>query len=102
MIDVHTCSNCKHVREAENNLPKSGSYGKNVIALVLQYRAVRITHDAIQELLKATCGLVIAKFTIINMISNASDLMDTEAKTITNTVVQSPFVNIDETSYILN
>ena len=32
MIDVYVCSNCKHIREAENDLPKSGSYGKNVIA----------------------------------------------------------------------
>ena len=32
MIDVHACSNCKHVCEAENDLPKSGSHGKNVIA----------------------------------------------------------------------
>ena len=63
---------------------------------------MRIPHPGIQELLKATCGLVITKSTIINMISNASDLMETEAKAITNTVVQSPFVNIDETSYILN
>ncbi len=63
---------------------------------------MKITHDAIQELLKATCGLVIVKSTIINMISNVSDLMETEAKTITNTVMQSQFVNIDEISYILN
>ena len=45
---------CKHAREAENDLPKSNSYGKNVIALVLQYMAVRISHPGIQELLKAT------------------------------------------------
>ena len=56
MIDVYACSNCKHVREAENDLPKSGS-GKNVITIVLQYRAVRIPHPRIAELLKATCGL---------------------------------------------
>ena len=102
MIDVHVCSNYKHVRETENDLPKSGSYGKNVIALVPQYIAVRIPHPGIQELLKATCSLVITKSTIINMISNVSDIMETEAKTITNTVVQSPFANIDKTSYILN
>ena len=45
---------------------------------------------------------IIDKSTIIPMISNALDLMETEPKTITNTVVQSPFVNIDKTSYILN
>ena len=31
MIDIHACSNCKHVHEAENYMPKSSS-GKNVIA----------------------------------------------------------------------
>ena len=56
----------------------------------------------ISELVKVACGLVVVKSTVINMISNVSDLMENEAKTITNTVVQSSFVNIDETSYIRN
>ncbi|MDI1495640.1 MAG: Transposase [Cenarchaeum symbiont of Oopsacas minuta] len=93
------CTNCKRVCEAENDLPKSGSYGKNIIALVTEYRATRIPYDQIPQLVKTACGLVVAKSTVINMIANVSDQMEKDAKTITNTVVQSPFVNIDETSY---
>ena len=36
------------------------------------------------------------------MISNASVLMKTDTKIITNTIAQSLFVNINETLYILN
>ncbi|MDI1495730.1 MAG: Transposase [Cenarchaeum symbiont of Oopsacas minuta] len=90
------CTNCKRVCEAENDLPKSGSYGKNIIALVTEYRATRIPYNQIPKLVKTACGLVVAKSTII---VNASDQMEKDAKTKTNTVIQSPFVNIDETSY---
>ncbi|MDI1496313.1 MAG: Transposase [Cenarchaeum symbiont of Oopsacas minuta] len=98
-ISMCVCTNCKRVCEAENDLPKSGSYGKNILALVVQYRAARIPYDEIPKLVKTVCGLVVAKSTIINMIANVSDLMEKDAKTITNTVVRSSFVNIDETSY---
>ena len=48
------------------------------------------------------CNQVFVKSTVINMILNVSDLMENKAKTITNTIVQSPFSNIYETSYIHN
>ncbi|MDI1495642.1 MAG: Transposase [Cenarchaeum symbiont of Oopsacas minuta] len=76
-----------------------GIYGKNIIVLVTEYRATRIPYNQIPQLVKTACGLVVAKSTVINMIANVSDQMEKDAKTITNTVVQSPFVNIDETSY---
>ncbi|MDI1495783.1 MAG: Transposase [Cenarchaeum symbiont of Oopsacas minuta] len=95
-LDIKSAyADCKRTCEAENDLPKSGSYGKNVLALVVQYRAARIPYNEITNLVKTVCGLVVATSTII---SNVSDLMEKDAKTITNTVVQSPFVNIDETS----
>ena len=97
-IQTATCDSCGTVRQAPNDLPKSGSYGRNLIGMITSLRAARVPFEGISGILQETAGIGIAKSTVINRTGRLCDYMQATAGRIRGNVKRSGNVGIDETS----
>ena len=56
------------MRQAPNGLPGSGSYGRNLVAMITSLRAAHVPFEGISKILRDTAGLHVAKSTVINAV----------------------------------
>ena len=96
------CHCCNRTRHAPNDLPANGSYGKNVVGLIIQLRAAKIPFDTMPEIIQNTFDIHISKSTAINAVYRVADRMEQCTQDTIRDIQNSNFIHVDETGYSHN
>ena len=97
-IQTATCGRCGTVQQAPDGLPGSGSYGRNLVAMITSLRAAHVPFEGISKILRDTAGLHVAKSTVINAVGRLCGSMRAPAGRILGGIKRSKNARIDETS----
>ena len=96
------CPSCNMTRHAPNDLPVRGSYGKNVVGLIMQLRASKMPFGSIPEIILNTLGIHISKSTAINAVYRIADVLESCTQEIISQIQNSDQAHVDETTYTYN
>ena len=98
VIEVARCES-GHTVEAPSGLPEKGNFGKNVIGLISELRAERVTINGIKRVMGSAARVKMAESTIVNILANVCDKLKPQADEIRKKVEQSPAVGFDESRW---
>ena len=99
----YECKNCGEVVAKDENCPKQGRFGNNVLAhCTLMKFEDRLTFRKLHSSLKRHYNLDITPASIMNMTRNVFRKLEPEHEELVNTIRSSPCVYADETSMRIN
>ena len=91
------CECCGAVTGAPDGLPRKGSYGRGLVGMLSEVRALRVPHEGVARFAASALGVKMAKSTVINSQARSSDRMKDEFDCIMGKVLASDSLGVDET-----
>ena len=79
IIDRMRCLKCGRVVEADSDLFRQGSYGKNLIGTMAVMRSLRVPIEDIVSAIGSIFGYRMTAFTVNNMLACVDDALETSA-----------------------
>lgn len=98
VIESSRCHRCGATGEAQHDLPRKGSYDKNIVGLIAEFRAARVPLDIIPGVLHtAAGGLEVSKAAVTNVLYRIGEALEPEKGRILENIWASMRSNVDET-----
>ena len=98
VIESSRCRRCGATSEAHHDLPRKGSYDKNIVGIIAEIRAARVPLDFIPGTLHTVAGgLKISKAAVTNALYRIGEALEPEKCRILEDIWATSRANVDET-----